>query len=55
MAELRLDVTLNLTGFRTQLEKLAQEAGSRYFGVNLSIDEADFKKQLKELEKQLKK
>jgi len=51
MAELKLDVTLNIAGFRAQLEKLATEAGSRYFGVDLSIDEADFKKQLKELEK----
>ena len=51
MAELRLDVTLNLAGFRAQLEKLATEAGARYFGVKLSIDGTDFKKQLKNLEK----
>jgi len=49
--ELRLDVTLNLAGFRAQLEKLATEAGARYFGVKLSIDATDFKKQLQSLEK----
>ena len=51
MAELKLDVTLNLAGFRAQLEKLATEAGARYFGVKLSIDATDFKKQLQNLEK----
>lgn len=49
--ELRLNVTLDLAAFRGQLGKLAQEAGSRYFGVKLSIDETDFRKQLKNLEK----
>lgn len=49
--ELRLNVTLDLAAFRGQLGKLAQEAGSRYFGVKLSIDKTDFRKQLKNLEK----
>ena len=51
MAELKLDVTLNLAGFRSQLDKLAKEASARLFGVKLSIDATDFKKQLKNLEK----
>ena len=49
--ELRLNVTLDLAAFRGQLDKLAQEAGARYFGVKLSIDGTDFRKQLKNLEK----
>ncbi|NBV27805.1 hypothetical protein EBS02_02130 [bacterium] len=51
MAELKLDVTLNLAGFRAQLNKLTAEAGAHYFGVKLSIDSTDFRKQLKNLEK----
>jgi tape measure domain-containing protein len=49
--ELRLNVTLDLAAFRAQLTLLTQEAGARNFGVKLSIDETDFKKQLKDLEK----
>ena len=49
--ELRLNVTLDLAAFRAQLTLLATEAGAHNFGVKLSIDETDFKKQLKNLEK----
>ena len=49
--ELRLNVTLDLAAFRAQLTLLAIEAGAHNFGVKLSIDETDFKKQLKNLEK----
>jgi tape measure domain-containing protein len=51
MAELKLDVTLNLAGFRAQLDKLATEASTRLFGVKLLIDTVDFEKQLTKLEK----
>jgi len=47
--ELRLNVTLDLASFRSQLGKLAQTAAAYYYPVNLIIDKKNFEAQLKAL------
>jgi len=47
--ELRLNVTLDLAAFRTQLGKLAQASAAYYYPVNLLINKKNFETQLKEL------
>ena len=49
--ELRLNVTLDLASFRSQLGKLAQTAAAYYYPVNLIIDKKNFEAQLKALGK----
>lgn len=49
--ELRLNVTLDLASFRSQLGKLAQTAATYYYPVNLIIDKKNFEAQLKALGK----
>jgi tape measure domain-containing protein len=49
--ELRLNVTLDLAAFRTQLGKLAQTSASHFDPVKLTIDQRNFKLQLAQLSK----
>jgi tape measure domain-containing protein len=49
--ELRLNVTLDLAAFRTQLGKLAQTSASHFYPVKLTIDQRNFKLQLAQLSK----
>jgi tape measure domain-containing protein len=44
--ELRLNVTLDLVAFRSQLGKLAQASAAYYYPVNLTIDRRAFSRQL---------
>ena len=55
MAELRLDVTLNLAGFRTQLGQLAQTAGAYYYPVNVLINKKNLTTQLEAIGRTLGK
>jgi len=55
MAELRLDVTLNLAGFRSQLGKLAQTAGAYYYPVNVLINKKNLTTQLEAIGRTLGK
>ena len=52
--ELRLNVTLDLVGFRAEIQKLvitAQQDFKPKLSVELSLDDVNFKQKLKDLEK----
>ena len=49
--ELRLNVTLDLAAFRTQLGRLAQASAAYYYPVNLQINKKNFEAQLEALAK----
>jgi len=55
MAELKLDVTLNIAGFRSQLGKLAQTAGAYYYPVNVLINKKNLTTQLEAIGRTLGK
>jgi tape measure domain-containing protein len=47
--ELRLNVTLDLAGFRKELGRVAQAAGAYYYPINLQVNKRNFTRQLENI------